>query len=205
MRDFLKRRTAKLRLKWEVRRAARSGKPVRIVVGAATLYQPGWMPTEEYSLNVLAKDDWEHVFGGTAGIDVILAEHVWEHLTEQEGTLGLRNCFEYLRPGGYLRIAVPDGFHPNESYIHCVKPGGHGAGADDHKVLYSFETLGAAMESAGFTCRMLEYWDRSGEFHFEDWTEESGLIRRSKRFDPRNAAGELKFTSLIIDGVKLGN
>lgn len=205
MRDFLKRRTAKLRLKWEVRRAARSGKPVRIVVGAATLYQPGWMPTEEYSLNVLAKDDWEHVFGGTAGIDVILAEHVWEHLTEQEGTLGLRNCLEYLRPGGYLRIAVPDGFHPDESYIDYVKPGGHGAGADDHKILYSFETLGAAMERAGFTCRMLEYWDGSGEFHFEDWTEESGLIRRSKRFDPRNAAGELKFTSLIIDGVKLGN
>jgi len=205
VRDFLKRRTAKLRLKWEVRRAARSGKPIRIVVGAAALYQPGWMPTEEYSLNLLAKDDWEYVFGGTAGIDVILAEHVWEHLTEQEGTLGLRNCFEYLRPGGYLRIAVPDGFHPDESYIHYVKPGGHGAGADDHKILYSFETLGAAMESAGFTCHMLEYWDRSGEFHFADWTEESGLIRRSKRFDPRNAAGELKFTSLIIDGVKLGN
>ena len=66
MRDFLKRRIAKLRLKWEVRRAARSGKPVRIVVGAATLYQPGWIPTEEYSLNLLAKDDWEYVFDGTA-------------------------------------------------------------------------------------------------------------------------------------------
>lgn len=205
MTGFLKCRVAKLGLRREVRKTATAGKPVRIVVGAATTHQPGWIPTEEYSLNLLVKEDWEYVFDGAAAIDAIVAEHVWEHLTEQDGVLGFRNCFDYLRPGGYLRIAVPDGFHPDDSYIDYVKPGGHGAGADDHKVLYDFETLGASLESAGFTCRMLEYWDRTGGFHSVDWPEESGLIRRSRRFDPRNTDGELRFTSLIIDGIKPGH
>jgi predicted SAM-dependent methyltransferase len=127
---------------------------------------------------------------------------VWEHLTEEDGARAARQCFEYLKPGGYLRVAVPDGFHPDETYIEYVRPGGTGAGADDHKVLYTHKTFAALFERAGFRVELLEYFDSSGEFHFVDWSPEAGTIVRSRRFDDRNAGGTLKYTSIILDAQK---
>jgi len=46
-----------------------------------------------------------------------------------------------------LRVAVPDGFHPNPGYIERVKPGGTGPGAGDHKILYTYRTLSAILSS----------------------------------------------------------
>jgi predicted SAM-dependent methyltransferase len=47
----------------------------------------------------------------------MLAEHVWEHLTEEEGLAAARACFKYLSPGGFLRVVVPDGLHPDPAYV----------------------------------------------------------------------------------------
>lgn len=44
--------------------------------------------------------------GGLA--DAFVAEHVWEHLSLSDAHVAARNCQRYLRPGGRLRIAVPD-------------------------------------------------------------------------------------------------
>ena len=132
----------------------------------------------------------------------MLAEHVWEHLTLHEGLTAAKQCFEYLKPGGYLRVAVPDGFHPDQKYIEGVKVDGTGPGADDHKVLYTYKTLKELFSSAGFRVELLEYFDAEGEFHFVNWDTRSGTIRRSLRFDKRNANGELKYTSIILDAHK---
>lgn len=46
---------------------------------------------------------------GPAGlVDAFLAEHVWEHLSLQDAHRATRNCRRHLRPGGRLRLAVPD-------------------------------------------------------------------------------------------------
>ncbi len=37
-----------------------------------------------------------------------MAEHVWEHLSLSDAHVAARNCQRYLRPGGRLRLAVPD-------------------------------------------------------------------------------------------------
>ena len=71
-------------------------------------------------------------------MDAILAEHVWEHLDCFAAIVAAQNCFKYLKPGGYIRVAVPDGWHPDKDYIDYVKPGGWGAGSDDHHVLYTY-------------------------------------------------------------------
>lgn len=34
-----------------------------------------------------------------------------------------------LKPGGYVRVAVPDGFHPDPAYIEMGRPGGYGTGS----------------------------------------------------------------------------
>ena len=51
---------------------------------------------------------------------------------------------------------------------------------------------------------MLEYFDDFGNFHFEDWSPEDGIIHRSKRFDQRNKES-LVYTSIILDARKPDN
>lgn len=196
--DFVR----KLRMRWIMQLNWIKGKPLKIVVGAAGVSQPSWIATEMNSLDLTRQEDFNFLFGGVERIDAILAEHVWEHLDEHDGRRGLRNCFNYLKPGAYLRLAVPDGFHPDPAYIDYVRPGGSGVGADDHKVLYTVESLTVAARDCGFECFSLEHWDALGNFHERPWDTESGFVQRSKRFDERNSDGELKYTSLIIDAVK---
>lgn len=175
--------------------------PLKIVVGASGIFQEGWVGTDKDNLNLLKKSDWKKLFKLNS-IEAILAEHVWEHLSIEEGKLALSNCYKYLKKGGRFRVAVPDGFHPDPDYIDYVKPGGHGAGADDHKVLYNYRLLKSAFEETGFKVNLLEYFDEEGNFHCINWNTEDGMIRRSKRFDERNKNGKLNYTSLIMDGIK---
>lgn len=174
---------------------------LKIVVGSSDIYQDGWIPTEIDFLNMLNTSDWDNFFTPNA-INAIIAEHVWEHLTPEQGFIAATNCFTYLKPGGHLRIAVPDGLNPNEEYINYVKPGGSGAGADDHKILYTYKSMTEMLQRAGFTIRLLEYFDENGVFHNSPWDTKDGMVWRSKEHDKRNKDGELNYTSLIVDAVK---
>jgi predicted SAM-dependent methyltransferase len=173
----------------------------RIVIGSGGKRFEGWVPTERKELDLLIEGDWEHYFED-GSLDAILAEHVWEHLTSEESLVAARNCFRFLKPGGYLRVAVPDGNHPNPIYIANVKPGGSGSGAEDHKFLYTYSTLSTVFESAGLKVNLLEYFDEDGRFHFAEWSPSDGFIERSRRFDPRNRDIPLSYTSVILDAVK---
>ena len=196
----LHRRLRILQARRRLRKLARVG-PLRLVIGASGTYERGWIGTEADYLNLLNSRQWATCFQRDS-IDAMLAEHVWEHLTTDEGVEAARRCFEYLKPGGYLRVAVPDGFHPDQDYIGYVKPGGHGPGASDHKVLYNHQTLADVFTGVGFRVVMLEYFDAEGEFHFVEWDAEQGKIRRSRRFDERNRGGMLNYTSVILDACK---
>ena len=136
-------------------------------------------------------------------LGAILSEHVWEHMSLDEGFIAAKHCFEYLKPMGYVRVAVPDGYHSNPEYIELVKVNGSGDGADDHKVLFNYETMSSLFERAGFQVKLLEYFDRNRKFNFIDWNVEKGMIHRSRRFDERNRNGELNYTSLILDAIKM--
>lgn len=179
---------------------------VRVVVGSGEYSNnPGWKHTNEADLNLLNRKHWSSQFS-PASIGAILAEHVWEHLSYEEGVLAAKTCFEYLRPGGYVRCAVPDGFFPDESYQKNVQVGGPGPAdhpASSHKMVHNYKTLTLLFEQAGFTVVLLEYCDEGGEFHYKEWDPQDGFIYRSKRFDHRNNADQLGFVSLIVDAKKL--
>lgn len=132
----------------------------------------------------------------------ILAEHVMEHLNPLEAIQATQNFQEFLEPGGYVRIAVPDGNHPSPEYIENVRPGGIGPGAQDHKALYTFATLNELFTSQGFVVNGLEYFDDSGDFITNQWKNEDGLIHRSFLNDERNRDGVNKYSSIIIDAFK---
>jgi predicted SAM-dependent methyltransferase len=185
-------------------RSSSTREPIKIVIGAAGIFERGWTATEIEQLNLLKPADWQRMFKRRGSISTILAEHVWEHLSEEEGRQAARQCYQYLKPGGFLRVAVPDGFHPDPAYIEYVKPGGHGAGADDHRILYNWCSLKNVFEDAGFEIELLEYFDAGGRFHYVNWDPADGKIIRSSRFDERNFDRPLAYTSLILDARKLG-
>jgi PST family polysaccharide transporter len=187
-------------LKWGIKITA-IRRPLKIEIGALSVRNNGWIPTQIEQLNLLHPQDWEKYFNERS-IDAILAEHVWEHLTKEEAMTAANHSYRYLKKGGYLRVAVPDGFNPNQEYLDWVKPGGTGDGAKDHKVLYNYKTFKEIFESVGFKVKMLEYYDETGEFHFEEWHPDEGPIKRSKRYDKRNKDGKLNYTSLILDAIK---
>lgn len=175
-------------------------KNIKLIVGGAGTIVRGWLNTDGNTLDITSVDDWSKYFE-VNGISNILAEHVWEHLTEDDSKKALDNCFKFLKKGGRLRIAVPDGNFPDKEYIDFVKPGGTGIGSDDHKLLYTHETLRKRLEESGFVVEMVEYFDDSGHFLRNKWSVEDGFIHRSFEFDKRNK-NELKYTSLILDGIK---
>ncbi len=176
--------------------------PRKIIIGAAGTVLPGWVSTEQDFLNLISESDWAKYFEPDS-IEAILAEHVWEHLTTVEAIAAVKTCYRYLKPGGYLRAAVPDGFHPDPQYIDWVRVDGEGPGADDHKVLYTYNTFRNVFSSVGFEVHLYEYFDEDGRFHYNEWDPEDGMIRRSKRFDKRNSVASLAYTSIILDATKL--
>ena len=180
--------------------------PLRIIVGASSQSYPGWIQTQENELNLLNRDNWYRSFGDRK-IDIILCEHVWEHLNYEEGIEAAKICYDFLNPGGYVRCAVPDAFFRNEWYQNIVQVGGPGPydhPAASHKIVHNYKTLRSVFEEAGFEVKLLEYCDEEGKFHYNDWNPEGGYIYRSLRFDHRNKDEGLGFVSLVIDAVKNG-
>jgi|WetSurSiteA1Bulk_404760.scaffolds.fasta_scaffold00655_7 predicted SAM-dependent methyltransferase len=176
-------------------------KKIKVIIGSGGNNLKGWISTDIDQLDITNKEDWLKYFK-RANIDVIIAEHVWEHLTEYGAKMAAQNCYNFLKTGGYIRVAVPDGHFPDKEYIKRVKPMGSGPGADDHKVLYNYKTLSGIFVNAGFNVKLLEYWDENGQFHSTSWNAEDGLIRRSSVYDTRNKNGKLEYTSIILDAEK---
>ena len=182
----------------------RNAQTKRILLGAARDRQKGWISTDYYVLDVTSDSDWRRLFEPNS-IDALCAEHLWEHLTADAGLQAARNAYCFLRPGARLRIAVPDGLNPSDEYQEWVRPGGTGPGADDHKVLYNYETISELGRRAGFEVTLLEYFDKFGKFRKKKWDSRHGHIKRSLRFDERNKEGDLNYTSIIVDFVKPNN
>lgn len=176
----------------------------KIIIGASSQEYEGWIKTQKSELDLTKRKDWEKSFGNRK-IDTILCEHVWEHLTEEESEIAAQICYDFLDKGGFIRLAVPDGYFRNKWYQNLVQVGGPGPKdhpAISHKVLYNYKTIIRPFEKAGFKVDLLEYCDEEGEFHYKYWNEKYGFIYRSKRFDHRNKNGKLEFASLIIDAKK---
>jgi len=189
------RRQASIR---KVRRLARSTRPLNVVIGGAQSAFAGWLTTDRDVLDITSPSDWIDLFE-PASIDHLLAEHVFEHLSEAECGIAFAECYKYLRPGGLLRIAVPDGFRRDPVYVAEVTPP-----KDGHQSLFTMDNLPPMLEAAGFAVALLEYFDAHEQFQANAWDESDGFISRSVRFDRQEdfKRGDLFYTSLIVDAVK---
>ena len=171
---------------------------VKIIVGSGPTKYEGWFPTDIVTLDVTNEKHFKKYFKKKK-ISRILAEHVLEHLTNQELKLMIENFHKYSSENVNIRIAVPDGFHKDKDYIDKVKPGGTGEGAEDHKHLFNYKSLARLFEAGNFQPILVEYWDEDGKFHPGYSNDENGYILRSFINDSRNSDGIPHYTSLIVD------
>ena len=105
--------------RWLKRKLAAS-ESKRIVIGAWSKFDPGWIPTQRDFLDLTDPAQWRTYFEPNS-VDAMLAEHVWEHITPEQGLAAAQTCHTYLKPGASLRIAVPDVLMPDPAYVDLVK------------------------------------------------------------------------------------
>lgn len=175
---------------------------LRVIVGAGFTSRPGWLALEESDLDITDTANWLRYFE-PCSIDAILAEHVLEHLTPDESFFAAANFYQFLREGGYARIAVPDGLHPDKTYQAWVAPG-TGFNGDDHKQLFTIHSLSELLTYVGFYVQPLEWDDETG-FHSIGFNQNDGPIKRCSEGLFHTALSlwtGTDYTSLIVDAIK---
>ncbi|MBP9122661.1 MAG: hypothetical protein KBF60_05910, partial [Ignavibacteriaceae bacterium] len=141
----------------------RMSKKIRVIIGSGDTLYWGWFPTDIKTLDITNEKDLKFYFAKQK-MDFILAEHVLEHLETADLELMALNIKKYSNKGANFRVAVPDGYHTDKSYIDHVRPGGTGPAADDHKHLLNYRSLSSFFEKYGYTSTLIEYWDENGVF-----------------------------------------
>jgi predicted SAM-dependent methyltransferase len=198
---------------------------VNLVVGANGTRFDGWISADsEKELDLLDRSGWRRALAGKR-LRRVLAEHVFEHLTFRDALRGLGLVHEMLEPGGTLRFAVPDAYHPSSYYRYMVRPGGREPAAREHQYFWSIEDIAVVEQATGFRAEPLEYFDSEGAFHAVPFTDERGYIHRcSRHYHPRGGSTDwdyrriaatvperirgdfeargLTYTSLLVDLVK---
>lgn len=181
-------------------------KQINIIVGAAMTSQRSWYSTNQQWLDITSKSDWEKVFSGRKLIVNVLAEHVFEHLTYEQAKIALNFIKIHMCSGGNIRIAVPDGYHPDEIYLAHVGIAGIGPDAEDHKQLFNCDSLMVLLGEAGFVPELKEGYTSDGKLVRKFLDPKQGCVNRS-RGNKKNmqecSAWEFidANTSLVVDGL----
>ena len=185
------------RLRQEIAATIEAQRPIKLILGAGGTRYAGWIHTDIPYFDMLEPAHWTRVLRGTT-VDNLLLEHVVEHIPQAAFVDALGIMRQHLAPDGVVRVAVPDGYHPDPRYIDFVRPGGIGPGCDDHDELYTVDALVAVLQAAGWRVTPLEYYDEAGTFHQQARDPQHGPIVRDKDFttpdDPT-----LDYSSLIVD------
>jgi predicted SAM-dependent methyltransferase len=83
---------------------------VAVNLGCGSHYRKGWLNFDLYpaSDEVVRANIIQGVPLDDGAADFVYHSHVLEHLTRDDGERFLQECYRILKPGGILRIAVPD-------------------------------------------------------------------------------------------------
>lgn len=187
---------------------------MKVIVGAGNTTQDGWLALQHKHLDIRRRSHWQRLFRPNS-LKTVLSEHVLEHLDVAENKRTARNVREFLKVGGLWRIAVPDGFHPNENYLNWTAPNSFGekflsmfrdVDEPNHKLLWNYKTLSEFLARRGFMIALREWFDESGQFHKTNWDESDGKIWRCAGSDwSKFLSGVINapYTSLIVDAKKI--
>lgn len=96
---------------------------IKLNVGCGTDYKKGWINIDNNSDNNIKKLDlnWDlrkPLPFADDSVDYIFNEHFIEHLTIDESQAIIKDLMRVLKPGGVLRIAMPDLAETVDSYLN---------------------------------------------------------------------------------------
>jgi len=162
----------------------KSQKLKKLNIGCGTDYKNGWINIDNNSDNNITQLDlnWDlrkplPYEDGT--IDFIFNEHFFEHLTPEEGVETMKDLYRILKPGGVLRVAMPDLEQIVDNYsnlpldkdpvlktfkLDFIKTRAERINISfrnwGHKWLYDFEELSRRLQQAGFSGSKITRQDR---------------------------------------------
>jgi SAM-dependent methyltransferase len=93
-------------------------------------------------------------------VDFIYSSHFFEHLFKDDAANLLKACAQALKPGGIIRICIPDLAYAvslynlgkkNEMLEDYFFVSGKGSYLSRHKYMYDFDLIKTALEGAGFS------------------------------------------------------
>jgi SAM-dependent methyltransferase len=184
-------------------------KPLKVHLGCGTRKIPGFLHVDLMPLphvDLLA-DVRDLRMIPDAAADLVYASHVLEHFGRHDYLAVLREWTRILRPGGTLRLAVPDfaacaalyyeqGLADGLTGLIGLICGGQRDERDFHRMIFDQNFLTASLHQVGITD--VRRWDwRSTEHHDVDDYSQAYIPHLDK------ASGRLM--SLNLEGVKGGN
>lgn len=144
-------------------------------------------------------------------MDLVYASHVLEYYDWPSArAIVLPEWKRILKPGGILRIAVPDFSELVSWYLHDYKPGtslltdiigplfgkmGGEEGVIYHKSTYDYETLSEMLEKCGFNTIKLWDWQKTEHSHIDDHSQ--AYLPKIPLDDPNKKEKDLKDGVLI--------
>ena len=109
-------------------------KKKRLNLGCGRRTHSEWINVDLYAANsaVIQHDLRKPLPFDSASIDVAYHSHVLEHFARSEALAFIRECIRVLKPGGVLRVAVPDLESICSEYLRQIAlwRSGHGDAAD---------------------------------------------------------------------------
>lgn len=159
--------------------------PIKLNVGCGTDYKESWVNIDNNSDDNIEKLDLNFDMRNPlpykdGSVDFIFNEHFFEHLTVDEGQAAMKDLMRVLRPGGVMRIAMPDLELAIQAYLDkgwkdkpflerfglgFVKTRAELLNMNfswwGHKWLYDWEELERRLSDAGFTNVKRCEWGKS--------------------------------------------
>jgi predicted SAM-dependent methyltransferase len=134
-------------------------------------------------------------------VDLIYACHVLEHADYIESEKALKRWYKILKPGGVLRLAVPDMeahfahyyYHKNLRLLHSTFWGSQKHSYDYHKNGWDYKKLKEDLTTVGFRDINRYDWGDTEHFHVDDY---------SQTYYPHMDKENGKLMSLNVEAIK---
>ncbi|EGF91940.1 hypothetical protein ABI_03720 [Asticcacaulis biprosthecium C19] len=151
--------------------------------------QPGFAS----GANLPARHHW-YLKGGQ--VCNIIGDRILSYISDHEARDLVLAAARALKVGGRLRIVETDGNHPSQTYRDWAQ-------RFAPQQTFTISSLVALLQSVNLAPALVEFCDDTRRQHaFPPHFDLHGWTKRSSRTDSRANDPDLKFSSLIVDGVK---